>query len=30
MIITLHSDFEIFLKGNPAVDVRKDRRIFER
>ena len=29
-LITLHSNFEIFLKGHPAVEVRIDRRIFER
>ena len=29
-LITLHSNFEIFQKGHPAVDVMLDRRIFER
>ena len=29
-LITLHSNFEISLKGHPAVDVMLDRRIFER
>ena len=29
-LITLHSNFEIFQKGNPAVEVMLDRRIFER
>ena len=29
-LITLHSNFEIFLKGHPAVDIKLDRRIFER
>ena len=29
-LIILHSNFEIFQKGNPAVDVMLDRRIFER
>ena len=29
-LITLHSKFEIFLKGHPAVEVMLDRRIFER
>ena len=29
-LITLHSNFEIFQKGHPAVEVMLDRRIFER
>ena len=29
-LITLHSNFEIFQKGHPAVDFMIDRRIFER
>ena len=29
-LITLHSNFEIFLKGHPAVEIMLDRRIFER
>ena len=29
-LITLHSNFEIFQKGHPAVKVMLDRRIFER
>ena len=29
-LITLHSNFEIFQKGHPAVEVILDRRIFER
>ena len=29
-LITLHSNFEIFQKGHPAVDVMLNRRIFER
>ena len=29
-LITLHSNFEIFLKGHPAIEVMLDRRIFER
>ena len=29
-LITLHSNFEIFQKGHPAVDIMLDRRIFER
>ena len=29
-LITLHSNFEIFLKGHPAVKFMLDRRIFER
>ena len=29
-LITLHSNFEIFLKGHPAVELMLDRRIFER
>ena len=29
-LITLHSNFEIFQKGNPAVEIMLDRRIFER
>ena len=29
-LITLHSIFEIFLKGHPAAEVMIDRRIFER
>ena len=29
-LITLHSNFEIFQKGNPAVEFMLDRRIFER
>ena len=29
-LITLHSNFEIFQKGHPAVEVMIDRRIFER
>ena len=29
-LIALHSNFEIFQKGHPAVEVKLDRRIFER
>ena len=29
-LITLHSNFEIFQKGHPAVESNLDRRIFER
>ena len=29
-LITLHSNFEIFLKEHPAVDIKLDRCIFER
>ena len=29
-LITLHSNFEIFQKGHPAVEFMIDRRIFER
>ena len=29
-LITLHSNFEIFQKGHPAVELMLDRRIFER
>ena len=29
-LITLHSNFEIFQKGRPAVEVILDQRIFER
>ena len=29
-LITLHSNFEIFQKGHPAVEFMLDRRIFER
>ena len=29
-LITLQSNFEIFQKGHPAVEVMLDRRIFER
>ena len=29
-LITLHSSFEIFQKGHPAVEFMIDRRIFER
>ena len=29
-LITLHSNFEIFQKGHPAIEVMLDRRIFER
>ena len=29
-LITLHSNFDIFQKGHPAVEVMLDRRIFER
>ena len=29
-LITLHSNFEIFQKGHPAVEIMLDRRIFER
>ena len=29
-LITLHSNFEIFQKGHPAVENMLDRRIFER
>ena len=29
-LITLHSNFEIFQKGHPAVEIMLDQRIFER